>query len=205
MPFTSEGEVEVLVEVCVWDSPPDTWEEQVSQHLTDTLAAVCDGPVPLSGTMPFVRSIRVVDMESSAPIPVSRARFRMLPYGLYVDDADEEYIDQEGGERPLAAAEALQLPHRTLEVGRLVLLHGPPGCGKTSVARALAHKLAIRQSSRYVEARLFTINAHSLFSKWFSESGKLVGRLFGAIREAASDKDVLCCVLIDEVESISHS
>ncbi|KAF5393981.1 hypothetical protein D9757_000204 [Collybiopsis confluens] len=61
---------------------------------------------------------------------------------------------------------------------RVVLLHGPPGTGKTSLCRALAQKLSIRLSERYSHARLFEINSHSLFSKWFSESGKLVQRLF---------------------------
>ncbi len=65
---------------------------------------------------------------------------------------------------------------------RIILLHGPPGTGKTSLCRALAHKLAIRLSHRYRYGQLIEVNSHSLFSKWFSESGKLVQRMFEAIQ-----------------------
>ncbi|KAM3959409.1 pachytene checkpoint 2 protein [Aphomia sociella] len=88
---------------------------------------------------------------------------------------------------------------------RVVLLHGPPGTGKTSLCRALAQKLAIRLADRFPRARLLEINAHGLFSKWFSESGKLVARLFDRVREIVEDRKLLACVLVDEVESLAHA
>ncbi|KAK1944462.1 Pachytene checkpoint protein 2 [Phytophthora citrophthora] len=93
-------------------------------------------------------------------------------------------------------------PH-IISWNRVVLLHGPPGTGKTSLCKALAHKLSIRLASRYPNAVLLEINAHSLFSKWFSESGKLVMKLFRQIQELVEDEESLICVLIDEVESLT--
>lgn len=86
---------------------------------------------------------------------------------------------------------------------RVILLHGPPGTGKTSLCKALAQKLSIRLSDRYSYGQLIEINSHSLFSKWFSESGKLVMKMFQKIQELLDDKDALVCVLIDEVESLT--
>ncbi|PVG00026.1 AAA-domain-containing protein [Serendipita vermifera] len=86
---------------------------------------------------------------------------------------------------------------------RVVLLHGPPGTGKTSLCKALAQKLSIRLSERYTQCRLLEINSHSLFSKWFSESGKLVQKLFSAVSEMAEEEDLFLVVLIDEVESLT--
>ena len=86
-----------------------------------------------------------------------------------------------------------------------MLLHGPPGTGKTSLCKALAQKLAIRLGGRYPSAQLIEINAHSLFSRWFSESGKLVHRLFAHIGELIADEDSLIVLLIDEVESLTSA
>ncbi|OAV89200.1 hypothetical protein PTTG_08986 [Puccinia triticina 1-1 BBBD Race 1] len=88
---------------------------------------------------------------------------------------------------------------------RLVLLHGPPGTGKTSLCKALAQKVSIRLSGIYQKTELVEINSHSLFSKWFSESGKLVNSLFTKIEQIAENADVFVLVLIDEVESLAGS
>jgi len=86
---------------------------------------------------------------------------------------------------------------------RLVLLHGPPGTGKTSLCRALAQKLSVRLSDRYSYGYLVEVNSHSLFSKWFSESGKLVQKMFSHVQELIDDPSAFVCVLIDEVESLA--
>ena len=63
--------------------------------------------------------------------------------------------------------------------------------------------LAVQYRRPYPSGVLLEINAHSLFSKWFSESGKLIGRLFGKIQEVVEDEESLVFVLIDEVESLT--
>nr|CRZ22898.1 BMA-PCH-2 [Brugia malayi] len=90
-----------------------------------------------------------------------------------------------------------------LRVNRMILLHGPPGTGKTSLCRALAQKLAIRFSQKYKRIYFVEINSHGLFSKFFSESGKLIQSMFKQIEELAEDPKAFVFVLIDEVESLT--
>ncbi|EDW80543.1 uncharacterized protein Dwil_GK11512 [Drosophila willistoni] len=92
-----------------------------------------------------------------------------------------------------------------ISCNRLILLHGPPGTGKTSLCKALAQKLSVRTQHTFAYTHLVEINSHSLFSKWFSESGKLVARLFTKIGELVADRNNLVCVLIDEVESLAYA
>ncbi|SRR6266436_577648 len=48
----------------------------------------------------------------------------------------------------------------------------------------------------YPHSRLLEINSHSLFSRWFSESGKLVQKLFGSVIDLVEDEDTFVVVLI---------
>jgi SpoVK/Ycf46/Vps4 family AAA+-type ATPase len=79
------------------------------------------------------------------------------------------------------------------------------GTGKTTICKGLAQKTFIRNADRFSSGMLLEVNSHSLFSKWFSESGKLVMKLFSHISEIAEDEQCMVVVLIDEVESITAS
>ncbi|ORY16261.1 P-loop containing nucleoside triphosphate hydrolase protein, partial [Clohesyomyces aquaticus] len=87
----------------------------------------------------------------------------------------------------------------------LILLHGPPGSGKTTLAHALAQKLSIRLAQSFIATNLVEVNSHTLLSKWFGESSKLVGKLFDTISCISSDETLLTVVIIDEVETLASS
>ncbi|KAM5450185.1 cytochrome c1 [Microsporum audouinii] len=71
-------------------------------------------------------------------------------------------------------------------------------------SRSLAQKLAIRLGRQFPQSKLVEINAYSLGSKFFSESGKLVAKMFGIVEGMLEDEpDTLVCVFIDEVETMT--
>lgn len=94
-----------------------------------------------------------------------------------------------------------------------------PACGEFSLptcrswdanstlcSRALAQQLSIRLGRHYSQTRLVEVNSHSLFSRYFSESGKLVGKLFDDIESTLDEgEDTFLCVLMDEVESLTSA
>jgi len=69
-----------------------------------------------------------------------------------------------------------------------VLLHGPPGCGKTMLAKATA---------RDAGARFINLDISSLTDKWYGESQKLAGAVFTLARKIQP-----CIIFIDEIDSL---
>ncbi|KAL4937645.1 hypothetical protein BDV06DRAFT_202446 [Aspergillus oleicola] len=88
----------------------------------------------------------------------------------------------------------LTMPHLFASTSSLltapsgVLLYGPPGCGKTMLAKALAH-----------ESGACFINLHisTLTEKWYGDSNKLVNAVFSLARKLQP-----AIVFIDEIDAV---
>ena len=71
---------------------------------------------------------------------------------------------------------------------RGILLYGPPGCGKTLLARAVATES---------EANFISVKGPEIFSKWVGESEKAIREVFRKARTAAP-----AIIFFDELDSI---
>ncbi|MBT8171532.1 AAA family ATPase [Candidatus Bathyarchaeota archaeon] len=75
---------------------------------------------------------------------------------------------------------------------RGILLFGPPGCGKTLMAAAVATE---------IDAAFVSVDAASIMSKWLGEAEKNVAKLFNQARNTASNGRP-AILFIDELDSL---
>ena len=72
-----------------------------------------------------------------------------------------------------------------------VLFYGPPGCGKTLMAKAVANEC----SSNFI-----SVKGPELLSKWFGDSEGNVRNVFDKARQASP-----CVLFFDELDSVAVS
>jgi proteasome-associated ATPase len=92
-----------------------------------------------------------------------------------------------------------------LEPPKGILLYGPPGCGKTLIAKAVANSLAKKVSERTgnpdVRSYFLNIKGPELLNKWVGETERQIRLIFQRAKEKA-DEGVPVIVFFDEMDSL---
>ena len=92
-----------------------------------------------------------------------------------------------------------------LEPPKGILLYGPPGCGKTLIAKAVANSLAKKVSEQTgnpdVRSYFLNIKGPELLNKWVGETERQIRLIFQRAKEK-SDEGVPVIVFFDEMDSL---
>ena len=128
-----------------------------------------------------------------------------------VPDIDYSVIGGLGGQIE-AIRDAVELPYlhkelfaeHELKAPKGILLYGPPGCGKTLIAKAVANSLAKKVTERTgQEGRSFFLNIKGpeLLNKYVGETERHIRLVFQRARDKASD-GMPVIVFFDEMDSL---
>jgi len=149
-------------------------------------------PLEASRTGDLERSAHAVDRDGQDFVSPRPAPEGAIPLTTYADVGGLDQaiaVLRETVELPLKHPEVLRrlgvAPHRG------VLLYGPPGCGKTLLARAVAHES---------EASFLPVSGPELITKWHGESEEKLRALFV---EAGRRQPAI--VFFDEIDAVAQS
>ncbi len=118
-----------------------------------------------------------------------------------LDDQIEQIVD--AVELPFLHADLYAEHHLPAPKG--ILLYGPPGCGKTLIAKAVAASLAkkVAEASGASEARSYFLNIKGpeLLNKYVGETERQIRLIFQRAREK-SEEGMPVIIFFDEMESL---
>lgn len=128
---------------------------------------------------------------------------------LVLEEAPDVTFDDIGGldDQIERIRDAVQLPFRHRQLFRRfdlrppkgILLYGPPGNGKTMIAKAVAHSLS--DATPGVDGVFLSVKGPELLNKYVGESERLIRMIFDRARERAADGRPVI-VFIDEMDSL---
>ena len=143
--------------------------------------------------------------------PVARTDVEQL---VLEEVPDVSYSDVGGlGPQIEAIRDAVELPHIHPEIFREhglhppkgILLYGPPGNGKTLIAKAVARSLAERSAAKAGRSRaegyFLNIKGPELLDKYVGETERQIRSIFANAREKAA-RGVPVVVFFDEMDSL---
>jgi proteasome-associated ATPase len=116
------------------------------------------------------------------------------------------------GEQVEILRDAIELPYiypeifadHKLSPPKGILLYGPPGCGKTLIAKAVANSLAKSieaRTGRETAAYFLNVKGPELLNKYVGETEHKIREVFKRAREKASE-DVPVVIFFDEMDSL---
>jgi proteasome-associated ATPase len=134
---------------------------------------------------------------------------------LILEQVPDVSYDQIGGleEQVEAIRDAVELPYlhadlfveHELRAPKGILLYGPPGCGKTMIAKAVANSLAQRVRDRTgredVKSYFLNVKGPELLNKYVGETERQIRLIFQRAREKSAEGFPVI-VFFDEMESL---
>ncbi len=144
--------------------------------------------------------------------------FEKMPKSSVEEVALEEVpdvtYDQIGGlgEQVMILRDAIELPYlhpeafaeHKLHPPKGILLYGPPGCGKTLIAKAVANSLAKRieeRTGKGTTAYFLNVKGPELLNKYVGETEHKIREVFKRAREKANE-NVPVVIFFDEMDSL---
>lgn len=82
-----------------------------------------------------------------------------------------------------------------------ILLYGPPGCGKTLIAKAVANSLSARRTESASKSYFINVKGPELLDKYVGETERQLRIIFSRAREKATSGSPVV-VFFDEMESL---